>query len=128
MAIQWFPGHMNVTKKAITERAYSIMANVIGNAAPALDLNTIDNKAFSLYKQAAKYTFIAKPNRNYEAIAVNADGIKETIAFKTNAAMNANIGGKVNSFRAIADTDAVPELYQTATQIPNVLNTKNDPG
>jgi outer membrane protein OmpA-like peptidoglycan-associated protein len=32
----------------------------------------------------AKYTFIAKPNRNYEAIAVNADGIKEIIAFKTN--------------------------------------------
>lgn len=32
----------------------------------------------------AKYTFIAKPNRNYEAIAINADGIKETIAFKTN--------------------------------------------
>lgn len=49
----------NESKKAITERAYSIMANVIGNAAPALDLNTIDNKAFSLYKQAAKYTFIA---------------------------------------------------------------------
>ena len=32
----------------------------------------------------AKYTFIAKPNRNYEAIAINADGIKESIAFKTN--------------------------------------------
>lgn len=32
----------------------------------------------------AKYIFIAKPNRNYEAIAINADGIKETIAFKTN--------------------------------------------
>ncbi len=32
----------------------------------------------------AKYTFIAKPNRNYEAIALNADGISETIAFKTN--------------------------------------------
>ncbi len=49
----------NDSKKAITERAYSIMANVIGNTAPALDLNTIDNKAFSLYKQSAKYTFIA---------------------------------------------------------------------
>jgi hypothetical protein len=33
------------SKKAITERAYSIMANLIGNAAPALDLNTIDNKS-----------------------------------------------------------------------------------
>lgn len=49
----------NDSKKAITERAYSIMANVIGNTAPALDLNTIDNKAFSLYNQSAKYIFIA---------------------------------------------------------------------
>jgi outer membrane protein OmpA-like peptidoglycan-associated protein len=32
----------------------------------------------------AHYTFIAKPNRNYEASALNADGIKEIIAFKTN--------------------------------------------
>ena len=49
----------NESKKAITERAYSIMANVIGNAAPPLNLNTIDNKAFSLYAQNAKFTFIA---------------------------------------------------------------------
>ena len=49
----------NESKKAITERAYSIMANVIGNPAPALDLNTMDNKAFSLYKSPAKFTFIA---------------------------------------------------------------------
>ncbi len=49
----------NESKKSITERAYSIMANLIGNPAPALDLNTIDNKSFSLYSQQAKYTFIA---------------------------------------------------------------------
>jgi thiol-disulfide isomerase/thioredoxin len=49
----------NESKKAITERAYSIMANLIGNPAPALDLNTIDNKLFSLYNSPAKYTFIA---------------------------------------------------------------------
>jgi len=47
------------SKKAITERAYSIMANLIGNAAPPLDLNTMDNKAFSLYSSPAKFTFIA---------------------------------------------------------------------
>ena len=49
----------NDSKKAITERAYSIMANLIGNPAPPLNLNTIDNKAFSLYNSPAKYTFIA---------------------------------------------------------------------
>jgi thiol-disulfide isomerase/thioredoxin len=49
----------NESKKAITDRAYSIMANLIGNPAPALDLNTIDNKLFSLYNSPAKYTFIA---------------------------------------------------------------------
>lgn len=49
----------NESKKSITERAYSIMANLIGNPAPALDLNTIDNKSFSLYNQNATYTFIA---------------------------------------------------------------------
>ena len=32
----------------------------------------------------ANYTFNAKPNRNYQASAFNADGIKEVIAFKTN--------------------------------------------
>jgi outer membrane protein OmpA-like peptidoglycan-associated protein/PHD/YefM family antitoxin component YafN of YafNO toxin-antitoxin module len=32
----------------------------------------------------ANYSFNAKPNRNYQASAYNADGIKEVIAFKTN--------------------------------------------
>jgi thiol-disulfide isomerase/thioredoxin len=49
----------NESKKAITERAYSIMANMIGNPAPALDLNTMDNQFFSLYNSPSKYTFLA---------------------------------------------------------------------
>ena len=49
----------NESKKAITERAYSIMANLIGNSAPPLDLNTMDDKLFSLYNSPAKFTFIA---------------------------------------------------------------------
>ena len=49
----------NESKKAITERAYSIMANIIGNPAPTLNLTTMDNNNFSLYNQPAKYTFIA---------------------------------------------------------------------
>jgi len=47
------------SKKSITERAYSIMANQIGLAAPAMNFNTIDDKAFSLYNTKAPYTFIA---------------------------------------------------------------------
>ena len=49
----------NDSKKAIKERAYSIMANLIGNPAPPLNLNTMDNKLFSLYNSPATYTFIA---------------------------------------------------------------------
>jgi len=49
----------NESKKAITERAYSIMANLIGNSAPPLDLKTMDDKLFSLYNSPAKFTFIA---------------------------------------------------------------------
>ena len=47
------------SKKAITERAYSIMANIIGNPAPALNLSTMDNNPFSLYNLSSKYTFLA---------------------------------------------------------------------
>ena len=47
------------SKKSIIERAYSIMANQIGLAAPVLNINTIDDKNFSLYKVEAPYTFIA---------------------------------------------------------------------
>jgi len=49
----------NESKKAITERAYSIMANMIGNPAPTLNLNTMDDKLFSLYNSPATYTFLA---------------------------------------------------------------------
>ena len=49
----------DASKKSITERAYSMMSNQLGLAAPALDINTIDDKPFSLYKTAAPYTFIA---------------------------------------------------------------------
>jgi thiol-disulfide isomerase/thioredoxin len=47
------------SKKAITDRAYSIMANMIGNPAPPLNLNTMDDKLFSLYNSPATYTFLA---------------------------------------------------------------------
>lgn len=46
------------SKKTITERAYSIMANQLGNAAPVLNLTGIDNTVFSLYNQKADYTFL----------------------------------------------------------------------
>ena len=49
----------NESKKAITERAYSIMANLIGNPAPPLNFTKIDNTSFSLYNSPSKYTFIA---------------------------------------------------------------------
>lgn len=47
------------SKKSITERAYSIMANQLGLTAPPIEFNTIEDKAFSLYKTQATYTFIA---------------------------------------------------------------------
>jgi thiol-disulfide isomerase/thioredoxin len=47
------------SKKSITERAYSMMANQLGLAAPSLILTTIENKKVSLYDIKAPYTFIA---------------------------------------------------------------------
>ena len=47
------------SKKLITERAYSMMANQIGIAAPSLIINTPENKKVSLYDQKAPYTFLA---------------------------------------------------------------------
>jgi thiol-disulfide isomerase/thioredoxin len=47
------------SKKSITERAYSMMANQLGLAAPSLIVNTPDNKKVSLYDQKAPYTFLA---------------------------------------------------------------------
>lgn len=47
------------SKKSITERAYSMMANQLGLAAPSLVVNTPDDKKISLYDQKAPYTFLA---------------------------------------------------------------------
>ncbi|MCX6203995.1 MAG: DUF5106 domain-containing protein [Bacteroidetes bacterium] len=47
------------SKRSITERAYSMMANQLGLAAPSLIVNTIDDKKISLYDQKSPYTFIA---------------------------------------------------------------------
>jgi thiol-disulfide isomerase/thioredoxin len=47
------------SKKSITERAYSMMANQLGLAAPSLILSTLDKKRVSLYEIKSPYTFIA---------------------------------------------------------------------
>ena len=47
------------SKKSITERAYSMMANQLGLAAPSLIINTPENKKVSLYDQKATYTLLA---------------------------------------------------------------------
>ena len=47
------------SKKAIRERAYSLMANLLGLPAPILVLNDLSEKRFSLYNTKAKFTFVA---------------------------------------------------------------------
>ena len=47
------------SKKSITERAYSMMANQLGLAAPPLVLNDINDKKISLYDISSPYTFVA---------------------------------------------------------------------
>ena len=47
------------SKKSITERAYSMMANQLGLAAPPLVINDIDDKKISLYDIVSPYTFVA---------------------------------------------------------------------
>ena len=47
------------SKKSITERAYSMMANQLGLAAPALVLNDLQDKKISLYDIVSTYTFVA---------------------------------------------------------------------
>jgi thiol-disulfide isomerase/thioredoxin len=47
------------SKKTITERAYSMMANQLGLAAPSLILSTLEKKRVSLYEIKSPYTFIA---------------------------------------------------------------------
>ena len=47
------------SRRSITDRAYSMMANQLGLAAPALVLNDIQDKKISLYDMKAPYTFVA---------------------------------------------------------------------
>ena len=47
------------SKKSIKERAYSMMANQLGLAAPQLILNDLQDKKISLYDIKSPYTFIA---------------------------------------------------------------------
>ena len=47
------------SKKSIKERAYSMMANQLGLAAPQLVLNDLQEKKISLYDIKSPYTFIA---------------------------------------------------------------------
>jgi thiol-disulfide isomerase/thioredoxin len=47
------------SKKSITERAYSMMANQLGLAAPPLVINDINDKKISLYDISSPYTFVA---------------------------------------------------------------------
>ena len=47
------------SKKSITERAYSMMANQLGLAAPPLVLNDLEDKKISLYDIVSPYTFVA---------------------------------------------------------------------
>jgi len=47
------------SKKSITERAYSMMANQLGLAAPPLVINDITDKKISLYDIVSPYTFVA---------------------------------------------------------------------
>ena len=47
------------SRRSITDRAYSMMANQLGLAAPALVLNDVQDKKISLYDIKAPYTFIA---------------------------------------------------------------------
>jgi thiol-disulfide isomerase/thioredoxin len=49
----------DASKKSITERAYSMMANQLGLAAPPLVINDIDDKKISLYDIKSPYTFVA---------------------------------------------------------------------
>jgi thiol-disulfide isomerase/thioredoxin len=47
------------SRKTVTERAYSLMANQIGGQAPLLELTDITGRNISLYNVQAKFTFVA---------------------------------------------------------------------
>ena len=46
------------SRKTIVERAYSLMANQLGNPAPPLELTDTSGNAVSLYKLGGKFTFV----------------------------------------------------------------------
>ncbi|MGZ3755560.1 MAG: redoxin domain-containing protein [Mucilaginibacter sp.] len=46
------------SKKLIFDRAYQLMANQVGDPAPALDMTSVNNKPISLYNINAPYTMI----------------------------------------------------------------------
>lgn len=74
-----------------------VTITLIGQMVYAKDAQTLPRQKLYIFDKDEKilvdslitdekgnYSFIAKPNRNYEASTVNADGINELIAFKTN--------------------------------------------
>jgi hypothetical protein len=46
-------------KKQITDRAYSLMANITGNPAANIELKDVNNKATNLYEVSAPFTLVA---------------------------------------------------------------------
>lgn len=54
-----YPWLNEAGKKTITERAYSLMANILGTPASDIELNDPENKPASLYNTTATYTIVA---------------------------------------------------------------------
>ena len=53
-----YPWLNEAGKKTITERAYSLMANILGAPASDIELNDLNNKPASLYNIKAPYTIV----------------------------------------------------------------------
>lgn len=54
-----YPWLNEAGKKTITERAYSLMANILGTPASDIELNNTENKPASLYSTNASFTIVA---------------------------------------------------------------------
>jgi thiol-disulfide isomerase/thioredoxin len=54
-----YPWLNEAGKKTITERAYSLMANILGTPASDIELNDTNNKPASLYNTPATFTIVA---------------------------------------------------------------------
>ena len=54
-----YPWLNEAGKKTITERAYSLMANILGTPASDIELNNTENKPASLYSTSASFTIVA---------------------------------------------------------------------